>query len=312
MKIDEMAVGNDVLDFYLLKTAALKTASNGKPFMSCVLCDTSGSIDGKVWDYAGPLSSADEGKIVKVKAQVTEFKGSRQLSISKIREVQEGDLFAVSDLVPVAPIQKDEAMQRLMGYIDSMQDAEYREVCRTVISSRQKQFEMLPAAKSVHHSFLHGLLMHTLYMADIAEYLSSRYSQVLNRDLLLAGTILHDIAKLQEFSTSALGLVTDYSFRGQLLGHLVMGAQEVAEVCRAQAVSEEKSVLLQHMLLSHHGEPDYGAAVVPKCAEAELLYYIDCIDSRMEIYREALEKTEPGTFTDRLFALDKKIYKPLG
>ena len=151
--------------------------------------------------------------------------------------------------------------------------------------------------------------MHTLYMARIAGYLSGLYSEVVDRDLLLAGTILHDVAKCQEFLTSPLGLVTEYSVPGELLGHLVMGAQAVAEAARELGVPEEKSMLLQHMLLSHHGEPEFGAAVRPKCAEAELLSFIDLIDSRMEIYRENLEETGTGQFSKRIFALDKKIYR---
>ncbi|MCQ2418978.1 MAG: HD domain-containing protein [Clostridia bacterium] len=311
MKLIDLNIGDDVEGFYLLKSAALKKANNGKPYLSCTVCDNSDTVDAKVWDYAGPLTSADEGKVIKLRAQVTEYKGTKQLNIYRIREAQQGDLFSLSELIPSAPIAADEAMARLFGYIDSMQDADYRAVCREVLERNRTKFETIPAAKTVHHSFLHGLLMHTVYMADTAAFLASRYEQVLNRDLLLAGTILHDVAKLKEFATSDLGLVTEYSFSGQMLGHLVMGAQEVARVCQEQGVCEEKAVLLQHMLLSHHGEPEFGAAVVPKCAEAELLYYIDCIDSRMEIYRETLEKMDSGTFSDRIFALDKKIYKPL-
>ena len=105
-------------------------------------------------------------------------------------------------------------------------------------------------------------------------------------------------------------VITDYTTEGQLLGHLVMGAREAAEVCAACGVSEERAMLLQHMILSHHGEPQFGAAVLPQCAEAELLCYIDLIDSRMEIYREVLDKTEVGQFSDRIFALDnKRLYR---
>ena len=113
---------------------------------------------------------------------------------------------------------------------------------------------------------------------------------------------------MQEFTFSPLGLVTDYSTKGQLLGHLVMGAQEVAEIAKDLGISEEKSVLLQHMLLSHHGEPEFGAAVRPQCAESELLSLIDMIDSRMEIYRTALQDVPLGEFSGRIFALEKKIY----
>ena len=152
--------------------------------------------------------------------------------------------------------------------------------------------------------------MHTVTMMKTALFLAAQYGEFLDRDLLLAGTFLHDFAKIQEFQVSQTGLVTDYTTAGQLLGHLVMGAQEVKEVCAACGVSEERSMLLQHMILSHHGQPEFGAAVLPQCAEAELLCYIDMIDSRMEIYREVLDKTEPGQFSDRVFALDnKRLYR---
>ena len=152
--------------------------------------------------------------------------------------------------------------------------------------------------------------MHTAYMMKTALFLAKLYGSLLDRDLLLAGAFLHDFAKIREFSLSPTGLVADYSVAGQLLGHLVMGAEETAQVCRELNIPEEKSLLLQHMILSHHGTPEFGAAVVPACAESELLSYIDMMDSRMEIYRETLEKTEPGAFSDRIFALDnKRIYR---
>ena len=118
-----------------------------------------------------------------------------------------------------------------------------------------------------------------------------------------------DFAKEKEFTFSGLGLVTDYSLPGQLIGHLVMGAQEVQQCAQELGISEEKSLLLQHMILSHHGEPEFGAAVRPMCAEAELLSEIDLIDSRMEIYAEALQDLPVGSFSNRIFALDKKIYR---
>ena len=121
--------------------------------------------------------------------------------------------------------------------------------------------------------------------------------------------LLHDFAKEREFTFSGLGMVTDYSLSGQLIGHLVMGAQEVQQCAESLGLPQEKSLLLQHMILSHHGEPDFGAAVRPMCAEAELLSLIDLVDSRMEIYAEALQELPEGTFSGRIFALDKKIYR---
>ena len=146
-------------------------------------------------------------------------------------------------------------------------------------------------------------------MMRIADFLAGMYADTVDRSLLLTGALLHDMAKEQEFAFSQLGLATDYSVKGQLLGHLVMGAQETARVAEELGVPEEKSVLLQHLILSHHGEPEFGAAVRPLCAEAELLSLIDAVDSRMEIYRETYDTMEAETFSPRIFALEKKVFK---
>ena len=200
-------------------------------------------------------------------------------------------------------------MAEIRSMVQSLEDADYRRVCETMLERHGEAFRSIPAAKTVHHSFLNGLLMHTSNMLRMASLLAELYSDIVDRSLLLAGTLLHDFAKEEEFVFSELGLSTGYTVKGQLLGHLVMGAQEVAKVAAELGVPEEKSLLLQHMLLSHHGEPEFGAAVVPMCAEAELLSKIDLIDSRMEIYTEALAEIQPGMFTNRIFSLEKKIYR---
>ena len=211
--------------------------------------------------------------------------------------------------MPVAPIDPDERLQEIRRLIDSMEDADYQSVARTMLERHLEAFRSIPAAKSVHHSFLSGLLMHTSNMLRLVDYLSGLYAGIIDRSLLLTGTLLHDFAKEREFTFSGLGMVTDYSLSGQLIGHLVMGAQEVQQCAESLGLPQEKSLLLQHMILSHHGEPDFGAAVRPMCAEAELLSLIDLVDSRMEIYAEALQELPEGTFSGRIFALDKKIYR---
>lgn len=308
MKLSELNIGDGFTGFFILKNINLKTSSAGKPFLSATVADASAMVEAKAWDYAGPIGPADEGKIVKVQGLMQEFKGALQIRIDRIRLAVPQDQYDLSDLVPTAPVDLNAAYGRVEALVESMEDSAYKAICLELLRRHGSGFRKLPAAKSVHHGFVGGLLMHTVYMLEIAEFLARLYRDVVQRDLLLAGTLLHDFAKLEEFATSQLGLVTEYSTKGQLLGHLVLGAQEVADVARTLGVPEEKSVLLQHMLLSHHGQPEFGAAVVPMCAEAELLSYIDNIDSRMEIYRETMEKTPVGQFSQRLFALEKRIY----
>lgn len=307
--VQDMVPGDKVEGFYLLKEAYQKVSSNGKPFLSAVIADKTGTIDVKVWDYSGPVGAQEDiGKVVKIRGDVSEFKGSPQLSLSNVRMALPEDNCDTSRLVAVAPIDRDETLEKVRALIASLEDSDYRQVAQRMLEAHLEAFRSIPAAKSVHHSFLSGLLMHTANMLQLADFLAGLYPQVIDRSLLLTGTLLHDFAKEIEFQFSELGIVTDYSLKGQLLGHLVMGAQEVSNVCTELGTPEEKNLLLQHMILSHHGEPEFGAAVRPEFAEAELLSYIDLVDSRMEIYSETLPSVPAGSFSGRIFALDKRIY----
>lgn len=311
--ITDMRIGDEVEGFYILKGAYPKVTASGKPFLNATLSDATGAIEAQVWDYSGPIGKADEGKVVKVSGTVTEFKGSAQVSMNSLRLADPSDSYDVAALVPVAPIDVEQSLATVLELLHSIADEDYRRIALELFRRHQENFRQIPAAKSVHHGFLNGLLMHTVNMMKTADFLARLYSDTVDRSLLLAGTFAHDLQKETEFARSELGLVTGYTTKGDLLGHLVMGAQEVAQVARELELPEEKSVLLQHLILSHHGEPDYGAAVRPVCAESELLAYIDQIDSRMEIYRETFDKLEDGQFSNRIFALDKRIYKhPIG
>lgn len=306
MKLCELQAGQSISGFYLLKQASLRTTAAGKPYLAGILADRTGSVELKVWDYSGPVCHEDEGKIICLTGRASEFKGSLQVTADRVRLAVPEDQYDLSQLVPTAPLDVEQAQAQVEELLESMTDRDYQAVCREMLDRHREAFLRLPAAKSVHHGFVSGLLMHTLFMMRLADSLARLYGSLLDRDLLLAGTFLHDFAKIQEFQVSQSGLVTDYSVKGQLLGHLVMGAQEAGEVCRKCGVPEEKSVLLQHMILSHHGAPEYGSAVLCQCVESELLSYIDLIDSRMEIYREVLEKTQTGSFSERVFALENK------
>ena len=310
MKINEMRPGDGVQGFFILRDAARKVTATGKPFLSGTASDSSGSVEIKMWDYSGPIGPEDNGKVVKLAGKVSEYRGAPQISVEKLRLADENDVYSTDDLVPVAPIDRDEAYRGVRAMLEGLADADCRAVCLEMLDRAGDGFYKTPAAKSVHHSFVGGLLMHTWSMMRTADFLSGLYAGTVNRSLLIAGAFLHDLAKMREYDVSELGLVSDYTVSGMLVGHLVMGAMDVRDVCLDLGICEEKSVLLQHMVLSHHGKPEFGAAVACQCAESELLSYIDMIDSRMEIYAETFEKTETGEFSERVFALDgKRLYK---
>jgi 3'-5' exoribonuclease len=307
--VSDLAVGDQVEGYYVLGNILLKTSSAGKPFLSCTVSDATGSMDAKLWNYSGPAGPGDSGKAALIRGEVTSYNGNLQFIIQRLRFAGPQDDYDPAALVPAAPIDPEAAMAELEKYAKSMEDGDYRRLCITILDRHREAFTRLPAAKSMHHAFLYGLLMHTLNMLRAAEGLASLYGEVIHRDLLLAGTLLHDLGKLWEYNLSPLGLVTEYSTPGDLLGHIYMGAREAENVGRELGIPEEKRTLIAHMILSHHGDPEYGAAVVPQFAEAELLSLIDRIDSRMEIYAEALPQTQPGRFTLRVPALDKRVFR---
>lgn len=304
LSVCEMSAASFVDGYYILQSAALKTTAAGKAFLNASISDRTGSIPVILWNYSGPIGPGDDGKVVFVKGQISEFKGALQVTLEALRLAQPDDPVDLGALVPVAPIDVQQMYDEILQLTDSIEDPDYQSVCREFLRRHSEALKTIPAAKSVHHGFLHGLLMHTGYMMKIADSLAKFYPEVVDRSLLLSGTLLHDFSKREEFTFSDLGLVSGYSMKGQLLGHLVMGSQEVGAISKELNIPEEKAVLLQHMLLAHHGKPEYGAAVVPMCAESELLSMIDMVDSRMEIYRETLEQTPLGEFSGRVFALD--------
>lgn len=304
---------NDVINgYYVLQDARVGTAKTNKDYLNVNLMDRDGSIGGNQWDYAGTVTQEDIGTIVYVEGTVTSYKDQLQIKVETIRKAydyEEGVSYTLDQLIPVAPIDPIEAMKRIDQAIVNMYDTDYQAICLGVLDEYRSIFRTIPAAKSIHHSFKYGLLMHTVNMVELATFVADLYGDFINRDLLIAGAIVHDIGKIHEFILSPYGLVTDYTTEGSLLGHLQIGAQKISEICTELRMPWDKVMLLEHMVLSHHGKPEYGSAVAPKCVESELLACIDMIDSRAEIYSENLAKISTGEFSRKVFSLGKRIYK---
>ena len=310
--IRELAAGDRFCGFYLLKSARIGVTNAGKPYLNFCINDLAGEIPGKLWDYDGPIGAADVGQVVWVSGRIETYQGALQTALDEIRRATADDDFDASRLVPVAPHEPAQMLAYVETTLQKLEDADYRTLCLAMLERHRDAFTTLPGAKMMHHGFLHGLLMHTANMMRQANALARIYSDVIDRDLLIAGAFLHDIGKLAEFSTSELGLVSDYTKEGQLLGHLFLGAEEVGALGRELDIPAEKTLLLQHLLVSHHGRPEFGNIVFPKCAEAEMLSNIDMIDSRMEMFRKAYAETEAGCFSrQKVYGLDNVcVYRP--
>lgn len=312
--LSEIKNGEEFIGFFLMKNYLIQNKTTGEQYFRVEIADKSKSCQGLSWEDPKRFNvgTDDIGSVVKIKGTMQEYNAQPQVKVYNIRKTTEDDegLFDINDLVKTAPIDVEERVDEVYDLLNSIQDEDFKKVSLNIFEKKKEAFINCPAGKVVHHSFRGGLLMHTSNMMYIACSISEIYSNMIDRSLLLAGTFLHDIAKLDEFVLSNTSLVKDYSKKGQLLGHLYLGAVEVKQVCKELGIDEEKALLLEHMILSHHGEGELGSPVQPKFAEAEALHLIDLLDSRLEIYSEEYENIKKGDFTQKNnWALGHRVYK---
>ncbi|MDR1069133.1 MAG: HD domain-containing protein, partial [Clostridiales Family XIII bacterium] len=240
---------------------------------------------------------------------VTEWNGTRQLRVSKLRVASDQDGLDKRDFFKAAP----EDPQAMYAYIfktaEAVKDKDLHAVAVRLLTDNKERLMYWPAAAKNHHAEYAGLLWHMKRMLMAAEKLCEVYTG-LNRDLLVTGVIMHDMEKLNEMDADEMGVVSEYTFEGILLGHLVQGAIEIDRLCDELAVPYEKKIMLEHMAISHHYEPEYGSPKRPMFLEAEALHYLDMLDSKLFDMEDALMATQPGEFSERVWTLDnRKIYK---
>ena len=295
--------------FCLIKTVDKKVSSKGDTYLDLLLSDKCGEISAKLWSYNPDLHGEYEAnQIIKVRGTISVYNGNDQLRIDRIRHTLESDGINPDDYVKTAEYDATKMYNELYTIAENFNDADFSQLVTHILSQNKEALLYWPAAFKLHHAIRGGLLMHTLSIVRLAERVCEIYPFV-DKDLLLSGAILHDIAKLTEFTVAETGVVTGYSVRGNLLGHLTEGAIAVRKASEELQIPTEKSMLLEHMILSHHGEPEFGAAVRPAFIEAELLSELDLMDARIYEMREAVEGSEPNGFTGKLWAMDnRKLY----
>ena len=311
--ISQLSPDQDFDGFFLVKAAAVKKASNGRMYMDLVLSDSTGEITGKKWDLADEeVEKASEvgtvGTIVKVRARVTEFKGMKQLRIARIRGVNKEDGVSIYDFIKTAPKSGEEMYAFIFDSACAIGDEDLRKLCVSQLETNKERLLYWPAASKNHHAEMGGLLWHMERMLKSGMALCGVYTS-LDKDLVAAGVILHDMQKLNEILSDEYGISEGYSFEGIMLGQLVMGVRELERAMLDLGFDDEKRIMVEHMILSHHSEPEFGSPVRPLFPEAELLHHLDDLDARMYDMEEALAKTEPGAFSDRVWTLGRKVYR---
>lgn len=290
----------------LVRAAQVQTAKNGKPFLVLSLVDRTGGVQAKIWDWAGDPPAA--GTVLDLAGTGDEYNGHLQLRVQSFKPVEDGD---PADYVPAAPETPENTYAEIRATADALRDGSLRKIVGQLLDwAVAANLLAAPAAKSMHHATRGGLLHHTVMMLRAAKALAEVY-RFLDKDLLYAGVIVHDLAKLDEMQTDSLGLVSDYTRDGRLVGHIVRGVVNVEKAAACTGASRERATLLQHLVLSHHGEAEFGSPVPPKCPEALVLSAIDRLDAKLFQMHDALRGTAPGAFSAPVWALDRaEIYKP--
>ena len=295
--------------FWLIKTIDKKVNVKGAPYLDMMLCNKEGEIPAKLWDYSELVHGEyTPGELIKVRGSVTQFNGNDQLRVDKIRHVEANDGVNIADFVPTAEYSGEMMLGEIMNIIANIDDGELQRLTYELVKEREAQLLHWPAAFRLHHAIRGGLLYHTLSILRLCESVCAIYPSI-DKDLLMCGAIVHDLCKIDEFNLSSAGLVTGYSVKGELIGHLVMGAMNIGRKAEELGIKGDKAMLLQHMVISHHGEPDFGAAVRPMFLEAEILSQLDKLDATIYEINEAVSGVNEGEFTQRMWALDnRKLY----
>lgn len=305
----------EIIDFFMVKSIGIKVGSNNKQYLDLHLADNTGEVSAKKWDVSEgeqpALSAIKEGNIVKVKAQVTEWNGMKQLRVLRIRKSTEADVLELSDFIKAAPEQPEDMYRFITDCANEIKDYDLRRLTTKLLVDNKDRLWYYPAASRNHHAEYAGLLWHMKRMIMSGKALCKIYD-FLNEDLVVTGVIIHDMEKLNEIDASENGIASGYSMKGQLLGHIVQGVTMIDELCKELGIDEEKAIILEHMILTHHYEPEFGSPKKPMFPEAEILHYLDVMDARMFDMEEALDGVGPGGFSERARVLDnRRIYRPL-
>lgn len=304
------AGANGLVDcFLLVKASNKKTSSKGDDFLDMTLADKTGEINAKLWSYVPSKDGEYQpGDIVKVRGSVSMYNGAEQLRIEKIRHAQPSDEVNADDLVASADYSGEDMFGELLKIAEDFKDADIKAIVTTLLLENKEKLTYWPAAFKLHHAIRGGLMLHVLSIVRLCQKVCELYTFV-DQELLIAGAILHDIAKTVEYEMTPSGLASGYTVRGNLIGHLAEGAMMIRATANKLGITNETPMLLEHMVLSHHGEPDFGAAVRPAFIEAELLSQLDMLDARMFEMKEATFGTQSGEFTGKLWSMDnRKLY----
>ena len=310
--IKDIRAGDFVDDIFVLSEKTVAQKRDGNNFLNVTVSDKTDNIKGVIWDNVDEISAGTaSGNFVQVQGTVSEYKGTLQLVVKNMTTIP-ADSINPSDFLPATRRDIDKMFLRLLKITATMEAGHLKKLFETFFNDMDfvRKFKNAPAAKKMHHAYIGGLLEHTLSMALLADRIAGHYSGV-DRDLLIAGTILHDIGKIREFNYK---YSIDYSDEGRLLSHIVIGIMMLDEKLEeVEDFPQDQAVLLRHMIVSHHGTREFGSPEPPKTIEAVLLNYIDEIDAKVNGIRDFMAKENPNeSWTSYHRLLGRHFYRGKG
>lgn len=295
---------------FLVRDKIMAMAKNGKPYMTLKLIDRTGEVEARVWDRVDEYAERFErDDFIRVQAKASVYLGKMQLVVQELERLADRDVL-LADYMPVSSRSSAEMAAEFESLVTSLADANLRALMQAFLAdtSVMERYRSAPAAKSMHHVFIGGLLEHSLAVAGLVDDIARRYPGV-NRDLLLVGALLHDIGKVAELSYAR---TFDYTDEGKLIGHIVLGVEMVEEKIRTiPGFPRQLAMLVKHLLLSHHGQYEYGSPKRPKLLEAVILNFLDDLDSKINGVQAHIERESsndnPWTSYHRLY--DRYFFK---
>jgi 3'-5' exoribonuclease len=296
--INEIRENDLVEGIFWVKEKATPVSRTGAPYLRVRLADRTGEIEGRVWDGVEEFADLFErDDFIRIKAQATSYQDRVQLNIKSIKKVGEAEV-SLDEFLPSSTRDPDEMLAELIEISQGIENDYLRKLVMAFLENEEftPLFKRAPGAKRLHHSFLGGLLEHTLSVVNLIQKLKGYYEGI-NHDLLLAGGVLHDIGKVYELSYERS---FDYTDAGRLVGHIVMGVEMVdKEIARIEGFPAELTMLMKHLLLSHHGQYEWGSPTRPMTLEAQILHHLDDLDAKVKGIQEFMQKAQQGaTWTD--------------
>lgn len=287
--VNEIQDRSQVDSVFLVKEKISSVARNGKPYLTLHLMDKSGEIEARVWENVESLGALfEKDDFIRLRAKATVYLGKMQLIVSELARIADSEV-TLAEFLPEADRDGVEMLAELASLLDSCSNIELRRLLRSFFDDPVflELYRTAPAAKGMHHVYLGGLLEHSLSVARLVDQIMPLYPE-LNRDLLVAGALLHDVGKVREMTYFR---AFDYTDEGKLLGHISIGVEMVHEkIALLEGFPVELAMLLKHMILSHHGQYDYGSPKRPKTIEATVLNYLDDLDSKINGIRTHMRK----------------------